>query len=73
MTTRICGHDVPSGTLCSCVDPADKYMQDVEAFMTTLDTFAIEQFGERCADFEPDCICCKVWAIRDRLQQLLVF
>lgn len=25
-----------------------------------------EEWGERCPDFDPDCLCCKAWAFYDR-------
>ena len=29
--------------------------------------FIEEQYGQRCEDFEPDCECCKKWALYDQL------
>lgn len=29
--------------------------------------FGVEWYGERCADFEPDCLCCKFWKAFDEM------
>jgi len=53
--------------------PFDAYDTAAASFMETMDAFLIENFGERCKDYEPGCACCDLWALRDQVRAKVIF
>ena len=39
--------------------------------MRSTDLQITAKFGERCPDYDPDCLTCRAWALRDVLAAML--
>lgn len=50
------------------VDELDKeFDEDVEEVKDVVEPFLKEWFGDRCPDFDENCIVCKKWQLYDKL------
>ena len=54
------------------MDPADQYDVDTNTFMLGFAAYLTENFGDRCPDFEPECMCCKLWALHDQVKEIVI-
>lgn len=54
-------------------DPVHEYEKRAESFIDEFDRFVTTQFGERCSTFDADCVCCKLWKIRDETQKISIW
>jgi len=45
----------------------EQFAQMASHVRTTAETLLTEWFGERCDDFDADCLCCQRWAALDVL------
>ena len=52
-------------------DPADKYDDDTAKLLADFAVYATENYGPKCADFEAECLCCKLWALHDQVSKLV--
>jgi hypothetical protein len=50
----------------------DQYDTVAFDFMASFDKFITDQFGDRCADFEADCSCCRMWKLRDQVAEIVI-
>lgn len=48
-------------------DYADKFDAAADAIRQMVSPVWIEFYGERCPEFEPECLCCRKWAELDKL------
>lgn len=46
-------------------DEFNLYDQEAADFLAHFKTFATEQFGTRCEEYEAGCACCEVWKLYD--------
>jgi len=46
---------------------------DVVKLKERVSIFITEYYGERCPDYEPECICCEQWMCFDKLFRDLLF
>jgi len=44
---------------------------EIKEALATIDRDLVRLFGDRCADFEITCSCCRVWRTRDDLELVL--
>ena len=52
-------------------DAVDAANARLHEHVNNLRTWITEHYGERCAELEPECVCCRAWAALDALVQEL--
>lgn len=49
----------------------EDYEREAEKFLDHFAAFITGQFGERCEPADPDCACCRLWALYDQAKQVV--
>ena len=47
-----------------------QYQKEVRGVFKCLDAFITKQFGDRCDEYEPLCVVCKMWLRRDEMREI---
>jgi hypothetical protein len=45
------------------------YLRDRWDILDRMRNFIVEYYGQRCQDFDADCLTCKLWKLRDEFEQ----
>ncbi len=52
-------------------DPSDEYTEKAQQFLHDFTDFLLENFGERCENYDEGCACCKIWVLYDQVYEIV--